>query len=370
MIGPASGTTRHERSSGPAAVKLVVFCPNWVGDAVMATPALRALRRSFPDAFIAGIVRPNIAETLAGNSWLDDTFLHHHRAAGAEHRTAAAIGYLRRQQFDVALLLTNSIRSALVALAGGVRKRIGYAHEGRGLLLSVPIKPPANWKTARQTPLVDCYLELAHRAGADTDSRQLELFTTVADESHAEHLWSRLGWTAADTVVVLNPGAAYGPAKRWPSRSFAELARRLVDERRAKVLVLCGPTERGFARYIADASLRPRQVHSMAEEEVSIGLAKAAVRRADLLVTTDSGPRHFGAAFGVPVVSLFGPTHIGWTETYYDAETKLQKQLPCGPCQQRECPLGHLRCMTELTVDLVYQAACRWLDRRPLQKAG
>jgi heptosyltransferase-2 len=199
----------------------------------------------------------------------------------------------------------------------------------------------------------------------------MELFTTADNERRADRLWSKIGWTPADRVVVLNPGAAYGPAKRWPSKSFAELARRLVDEMKTKVLILCGPQERGFARYIADASLRPRFVHSMAEEEVSLGLAKACVRRATLLVTTDSGPRHFGAAFGVPVVSLFGPTHIGWTETYFEAETKLQHKVPCGPCQQRECPLVHWRCMNDLSVDRVHDAALSALrSARPSKQAG
>ncbi len=172
-----------------------------------------------------------------------------------------------------------------------------------------------------------------------------------------------------EKIHIISPKVKEALAAR-DSAYFAELARRLVDEQKAKVLVLCGPSERGFARYIADASLRPRQVHSMAEEEVSIGLAKAAVRRASLLVTTDSGPRHFGPAFDVPVVSLFGPTHIGWTDTHYADETTLQKKLPCGPCQQRECPLGHLRCMKDLTVDVVYSSAVDHLNRRRLKQAG
>jgi heptosyltransferase-2 len=113
------------------------------------------------------------------------------------------------------------------------------------------------------------------------------------------------------------------------------------------VAVLCGPAERQTARQIAAEAARPGVV-SLGERGLSLGLTKAAVRRLALLVTTDSGPRHFAAAFGVPVVTLFGPTHIGWTETYFAQAVHLQKQLPCGPCQQRVCPLGHHRCMTDL----------------------
>src|SRR5207249_3342079 len=125
------------------------------------------------------------------------------------------------------------------------------------------------------------------------------------------------------------------------------LARELADRRGSGVLVLCGPGERDLARRVAHLSDRPH-VHSLADQPLSLGLTKACIRRADLLVTTDSGPRHFAAAFGRPVVTLFGPTHIAWTETYYGRAVHLQKQVNCGPCQRRVCPLDH-RCMTGLT---------------------
>jgi heptosyltransferase-2 len=133
------------------------------------------------------------------------------------------------------------------------------------------------------------------------------------------------------------------------------------------VLVLCGPQERNLARQVAGAAKHPG-VHALADQPLSLGLTKACVRRADLLVTTDSGPRHFAAAFDRPVVTLFGPTHIGWTETYFPKAAHLQKQVPCGPCQLRVCPLDH-RCMRTLTAGEVYSAAIALLDRHS-QKAA
>lgn len=350
-------------------MKLIVFCPNWVGDLVMATPALRALRDGLPSARIVGLARPTVVETLAGSRWFDDVIAYQHRSSQPQQRTIGVIKRLREEAFDTGILLTNSIRTALIGYLGGVKKRVGYDNEWRRWLLSDAVPPPPGWKTPQQEPIIDSYLTLARRIGVEADSRKMELSTTPTDEALADRLWGHMGWKPDEPVVVLNPGGAFGPAKRWPSRYFAELARRLVDEQRVKVLILCGPSERGFARFIADASLRPRQVHSMAEEQISLGLSKAIVRRGRLLITTDSGPRHFGAAFGVPTVSLFGPTHIGWTETYFEAETKLQHAVPCGPCQQRECPLGHHRCMTELTVNEVYQAGLSRLDQN-FKRAG
>jgi len=148
-------------------------------------------------------------------------------------------------------------------------------------------------------------------------------------------------------VICLNPGAAFGAAKFWPTASFARLAQDLVETRDARVLVLCGPSECDQARNIAKLARRPG-VYSLADEPLSLGLSKAIVRRSTLLVTTDSGPRHFAAAFDRPIVSLFGPTFIAWTETYFAKEIHLQKQVPCGPCQQRVCPTDHI-CMTSLT---------------------
>jgi heptosyltransferase-2 len=139
------------------------------------------------------------------------------------------------------------------------------------------------------------------------------------------------------------------------------LAQSLVDRRGCGVLVLCGPAERELARQIAVQARRP-SVHSLADHALSLGLTKACLRRAALLVTTDSGPRHIAAAFDRPVLTLFGPTHIAWTETYHARSVHLQKQVPCGPCQRRICPLDH-RCMRELHPAEVAAAAVDLLDR-------
>lgn len=344
-------------------MKVILFCPNWIGDVVMATPAIRAIRKLYPHAKLTGLMRPYVAETLAGNPWLDDIVHYHHKSRDRQLRTLPVVQRLRDERYDVGVLFTNSLRTALVSWLGGVQRRVGYSREGRRLLLNDPLPLERGWKGYQPSPVIDYYLSLAYHLGAPEESYQMELFLTPKDEERARAVWSVFGFQPEDRVVALNPGAAFGSAKRWPSLYFAELARRLVDEAKVKVLVLCGPNERGFARYIADGSHRPRQVKSLDGEELSLGLTKGLIKRSNLLISTDSGPRHFGAAFRVPVVSLFGPTHIEWTDTHYAGETMLQKKLECGPCQQRVCPLGHLRCMKELTVDQVYLAAIQRLNQ-------
>lgn len=344
-------------------MRLAVFCPNLIGDTVMATPTLRALRRTFPGARIDAILRPNVAPTLDGCPWVDGRVLFHHRSPHAEHRTRAVVTMLRESRYDTILLLPNSFRSSLLAVLAGIPRRVGYARGGRSILLTDRLAPPVDRRGRYvPTPAVGYYLALARRLGCAVDSIRPELFTTPVEEAAADHAWARLGLSSGRPVVCLNTGGAFGPAKSWPEGHFAALARRLVEERDADVLVLCGPAEREVARRIAAAAAHPR-IFSLADEELSIGLTKSCVRRSQLLVTTDSGPRHFAAAFGVPVVSLFGPTHIAWTRTAYPLAVHLQQPVPCGPCQQGICPEGHHRCMVDLRPDAVFSASTRLLGR-------
>jgi heptosyltransferase-2 len=329
----------------------------------MATPALRALRGAFPDARIVGVIKPGVAPTLDGNPWLNDLILFDPRSHDRRFRAAAAWSRLRRERAGLAVLFPNSFRSALLAWAAGIPRRVGYARGGRGLLLTDRLSVERDRRGVRlPVPAVEYYLALIRHLGIRPVSVRTELFTTADDESQANTAWSRLGLHGDRLVVCLNTGGAYGPAKSWPAGHFAALARRLVDEAGVRVLVVCGPSERAAAREIERAVQRT-EVVSLAGMELSLGLTKACVRRSALLVTTDSGPRHFAAAFGVPVVSLFGPTHIGWTRTYHPQAIHLQQPVPCGPCQKPVCPLVHHRCMTELSPDAVFRAAVRLLGR-------
>jgi len=343
-------------------MNVVFFCPNLIGDTVMATPALRALRRGLPGATLVGVIKPHVAPTLDGNPWLDDLVRFDPNSRDPKYRTLAAWQALRAARADLAVLLPNSFRSALLAFAAGIPRRIGYARGGRGILLTDRLEVPRDAARRRlPVPAVEYYLAIVRRLGLPVESVRLELATTPADEAAADSAWVHLGLTPDRPVVCLNTGGAYGPAKSWPSPYFAELARRLATVARVQVLVVCGPSERAPAREIVAAAAHPAVV-SLADLDLSIGLTKACVRRSALMVTTDSGPRHFAAAFGVPVIALFGPTHIAWTRTNHPQAVHLQKPVPCGPCQKGVCPLQHHRCMTELTPDSVWRVVLRTLE--------
>lgn len=330
--------------------RVAVFLPNWIGDVVMATPAVRALRDGLPGSRLVGVCRGYVAGVLAGSPWFDKLILADRSdVVGAARR-------LRRERIDAAVLMPNSFRSALVSYLAGCKRRVGFLRFGRGLLLTDRLKPEPG-----PSPIIDEYLRLVEPLGVAAASRRMGLFTTRGDEDRADDLWHKFRLNAAGEVIGLNPGAAFGAAKFWPVESFAALARRLCDSRGARVVVLCGPGEREQARRIAVEAGRPG-VCSLAGETLSLGLSKAVVKRLSLLITTDSGPRHFAAAFGRPVVTIFGPTHVEWTETYFQHAIHLQKKVPCGPCQLRECPTDH-RCMRELRPAEVFDAAAHLLDR-------
>jgi heptosyltransferase II len=331
-------------------MRIALFLPNWIGDAVMATPAIRAVREQHPGARIIAVARSTVADVLHGSLWINDWLL-----ADKRDSLFSIASNLRARVVDRAILFPNSFRSALIAWLGRCEQRVGYARDGRSLLLTHRLYAA---KDARgrfvPAPVLLAYNRLAEAAGCPISSTRMELFVTPDEQALAEEVWKLTGLNHCEEVVCLNPGAAFGAAKLWPAQYFVELARMLADQRGSGVLVLCGPAERELSRKIAWAANRA-QVHSLADFQVSLGLTKACVQRADMLVSTDSGPRHIGVALGKPVVSLFGPTHIAWTETFAANDIHLQKSVPCGPCQRRTCPLDH-RCMRELTPAEVFDA--------------
>ena len=349
-------------------MRLAILMPNWIGDAVMATPTLRALRAHFDQEYICGIMRPLIAETLSGSGWFDEVIYYDRRAGRKPLGTWSVARQIQQMQVDTILLLTNSLRSGLLAWAGGVKRRVGYARYGRSWLLTDRL--PVQRQRGALVPVspVDYYLELARAVGCLPGDRQLSLSTTAREESAADEAWRHCQFEASDPVIALNTGGAYGPAKDWPAEHFAALARRIAKEMYVHVLIVCGPSECETAAKIEQMAAHP-WVRSLAQRPLSVGLTKACLRRSTLVVSTDSGPRHIAAAFGKPVVALFGPTDPRWSDNHHTHETQLSLELSCRPCSQRTCPLSHHQCMRDLSVGQVFRAVAAAWERRAEQAA-
>lgn len=344
-------------------MKRAVWLPNWIGDAVMATPAIRHLRNQFPDDELTGIFRPPNDHVFAGNDLLDRLILDQSSSKFSFRQKWSFLRKLRAERFDEIILMTNSLRTAAVARLAGIPKRIGFQRDARGWLLTDRLQPKSR---TEPNPALDEYLRLANYTTGFGEnesvviSRQLELSTVAEDEQRWNEFTAKHQLHAGE-YVCLNSGGAFGAAKLWPLDHFVDLAKQIVQQLELPVVMLCGPAEQELAREFTKQANHPL-VLSLAEEKISVGLSKAVVKHSRLMVTTDSGPRHFAAAFGVPVATLFGPTHIAWSETYFQDAVHLQHPVDCGPCQKRICPLKHHRCMQELSASRVFEAVCQLLN--------
>jgi heptosyltransferase-2 len=349
----------HKVSGQKAPSRILIVLPNWVGDLVLATPALRVIRERFADAHIAFLLRSNLADILSGGQWADET-IHWPATTKGQSRPKRRQGFLgfaaelRDRRYDWAVLFSNSFRAALLARLAGIRSRIGYDRDGRGLLLTDKLLPERYNGKYVPVPMTRYYNAIARYLGCRNCSDQPELYTTPQEDAVVDGLFAAAGATQAKPVVVLNPGSSFGPAKRWLPERFAEVADRLIDEYGAVVFIACGPKEIGTAREVADRMRRSSTV--LDKPVLPLGPTKALIRRAGLLITNDTGPRHFGIAFRVPTVTVFGPTHQQWTATNSPCERAIQVPVDCGPCMKRKCPLDH-RCMSRVTGSMVMEAA-------------
>jgi len=333
----------------------IVILPNWVGDVVMATPMLRALRRHWgPDARITGVMRPMFTGLLEGTTWLDEAVLYDRRSRDRERRLAGVARRLRALRADVAVIFPNSLSSAAMAWLAGARRRVGFSRAVRRMLLTDPLPPKrAGWRL-EPTSAAEHGMELAVHAGAPREPLRLELVATPADEALADEVLARLfpRRDGAGPLVVFNDGGAFGPAKAWGGHKFTDLSRWLLHRNpETRILVHCGPGDRADAEAIARAVDHPAVRSLAGEERLPFGLSKALLKRADALVTSDSGPRHIAAAFGTPTIVLHGSMDPRLSRSDQPHLVEMRLDLPCSPCGKRTCPLGHHDCMRLLSVE-------------------
>ena len=337
--------------------RILVRGPNWLGDAVMCEPALRGLQRLFPDAQIALLVKPAVADLFAGHPVLTRVLIYdsNGKHAGLPGKWLLA-GQLRQQGFDLSILFQNAFEAAFLTCLAGVRRRYGYATDGRSLLLSDPVAPPDRRAFVHQ---VQYYWDLLKPLGLTGDPPAPELVVFPEEEQAMARRFSEGGLDASDVVIGINPGSTYGGGKRWFPERFAEATERLcrtlceAREQQVSVVILGAKGEERLGREIA-ARLSPRSL--VLSGATTIRELMAAVKRCAILLTNDTGPMHIASAFKVPVVAIFGPTDWRTTSPFGDAHAIVRQPVDCAPCLLRECPIDH-RCMTRVSVEQVYEAS-------------
>jgi len=345
--------------------RLLVVMPSWLGDVVMATPTLRALRGLYPKARITALIKDNLRAMLEGCPWVDRMVtVRRPRKGKAALRRRGSIALARRLargKFDAAILLPNSFRSALIARLARIPQRIGYDRDGRSGLLTDRLL--ARRRRGGFIPIAtrDYYLGIARYLGATDPDPRMELFTRPEDDQRAVELLARIGRQPDQPLVLMAPGANYGSAKMWFPQRYAALADRCAAELGASVAVFGSPQEAQILEKVRQLARRP--VADLTGRGADLRILKSVMKQSDLLVTNDTGPRHMAAAFGVPVVTIFGPTDPAWSEIGYELERQVMVKVFCGPCQKKRCPLDH-RCMGRIGPEMVFEQAAELLRAR------
>lgn len=338
--------------------------PTWLGDCVMATPTLRALRSLYPHAQITALVRHNVRPILIATPWIDRIISirpkrQNHRDARRKG-TFALAKRLAAGKFDMAVLLPNSFRSALVVAMAKIPCRVGYDRDGRGFLLTDRLLPRKQSNAFIPVPTREYYLGLARYLGASNPDPAMQLFTRPEDDQAADELLKRGGYDKASgkPLVLLNPGANYGDAKMWFPQRYGELADLFATRWNATVAVNGAPKEREILDSVIAAAQTP--ILDLPKLGSRLNMLNSIVAKADIMITNDTGPRHIAAAVGTPVVTIFGPTDPAWTEIGFAKERQVMVDVFCGPCQKKKCPLDH-RCMTQISPEMVFARAAELL---------
>jgi heptosyltransferase-2 len=344
-------------SVDPIAVeRLVVRPPNWLGDAVLALPALAAIRAHFPKADLTIAAPASVASIFR-----EDTDVAPNRILELPANSTAAVAALRGERFDLGILLPNSFRSAWQLWRARVPGRWGYATAGRGLLLT----KRSRGGRPRSRHQSDYYRALVAGLGIACDpSAPPTLRPSTASARRADAILAERGIAASTRLIAMAPGAAYGQAKQWAPDRMAELASRLVAEHDATCVLLGASHDRDAARGIeswlrAHAPDRAARVVDLVGR-TTLGALVGLAARSAVFVSNDSGGMHLAAALGRPVVAIFGPTDEEATRPVGDHDV-VTSSVFCRPCMLRECPIDH-RCMKRISVDTVFSAVVKRLS--------
>ena len=347
-------------------IKILVRGTNWLGDAVMTIPALHRLRVSFPHAYITLLAPPRAAEVFIGFPDVDEVVVYLRKEKGKQ-AFLDAMRALRKERYDVAILFQNAFEAALLSILSGVKVRIGYDTQRRGVLLTHKLQRGEQHRNRHQTQDYLDLVAVAERAclgGEVALTRQAApaLIASSAQMQAATALLQRQGLKAdAQKLIALNVGATNSRAKCWPEDRFAALADRMVAELKARIVFIGADSERANAAQVM-AQMKHQQAALNLAGETSIAELIGLLARCDLVVTNDTGPAHVAAALNRPTLTIFGPTNEFETAPLgLHAELIRVDDIECARCMHRDCPIDH-RCMARLSVDAVVAKAFSLLE--------
>jgi heptosyltransferase-2 len=329
---------------------------NWVGDALMTTPAVAAIRGNFPKARISMLVVPWVMDVFAHNPHIDEVipYFREGRHKGIQGKRVL-VRELRERRFDLAILLQNAFEAALLSWAARIPRRAGYNTDLRGLLLTHVVGMRPEYKKVHQTQY---YLTMLRGLGLEAPDGGLFLHVPEAYTTRINSLIKKYGYEGRP-LVVLAPGATYGSAKMWPGKRYGLLAKAMARRWGAALVVLGSDREKEVGESIVEIVGKDAAMNLCG----ATGLLEAAawIRRASLFISNDSGLMHVAAALSRPQLAIFGPTDRTTTGPLNSKAEMIYHETSCAPCLKVHCPLDH-RCMESITVDEVFEAARRMLE--------
>ncbi|MBF0203239.1 MAG: lipopolysaccharide heptosyltransferase II [Desulfamplus sp.] len=342
-------------------VKILIRAANWVGDAIMTTPVIRAIRKNYPDAHITLLAKPWVIPVFDHNPHIDEIMIYqnstrHTRGIG----TLRLARDIRKCRFDIAILMQNAFEAALITFLAAIPIRIGYNTDGRSLLLNPSIKMD---KKLKKRHLIDYYRGILKGMNLLDDGRELDLFISDIERKEAAITIAGygIGQTEKEPLIGINPGATGGTAKRWFPHRYAELAKRLSDKFKTKILIFGGTSDEELGNAV---NIESGGVCVNLAGKTTLGQAFALIEKCTLFITNDSGLMHAAAALGTNQIAIIGSTdHVATAPSSMDSHI-IRVPVSCSPCLKTHCPVDHI-CMDKISVEMVLKTS-----ESILQKAG
>jgi heptosyltransferase-2 len=329
--------------------RLLIRSTNWIGDAVMTTPAIRAIRKNFPDAEISILTKPWVAPVFESNPYVNNILIYDdskkHKGLCGKMRLAKE---LKKYDFDAAILLQNAIEAAIITFFAGIPCRIGYDTDVRGFLLTHSVKCTPQIKKIHQTGY---YLGILQGIGLKTNGTDLDLFVDKKNKELSAEILKDFGVSPGDKLVGINPSATFGPAKQWFPQRYADLADRIEKVFGARIIIFGGPGDADLGHKISNI-MQSSPVDLCGK--TTLKEAIALINMCDLFITNDSGLMHVAAALDTPLLAIFGSTNPVTTGPKGSNSRIVRVPVECSPCLKPQCPKGHLKCMNNIDVDMVF----------------
>ncbi len=333
--------------------RILIIRLDRIGDVVLSTPVIKAVRDAYPESYIAFMVRPYARDIVRGNPYLNEVIIYDKEADEKGFiGNLKFILKLRAKKFDMAMVLHPTTRTHMIAFLAGIPERIGYDKK-MGFLLTKRIPHTKQFGLKHE---IDYTLDISRYIGIDAKDSTLYMPVSENSEYKIKNIFNSKNFKDEDILIIINPGASC-PSKRWNTENFIKTANALIDKYNAKIIVISGAKERVFGDKVAGGIAKNVLNLSGA---TTVGDLASVLRRARLIISNDSGPVHIACAVGTPVIDIFGRSDRGLSPVRWGPTGKrdivLHKDVGCDVCLAHNCKIG-FKCLKAITVEEVLTAA-------------